>query len=333
MQRQLQIGLLICCAVILGSVQSHADIALFLEQPHGQFGAFNPTGHAAVYLSDICAASPTQLRRCGPGEHGVVISRYHRVGGYDWIAIPLIPYLYSVPRLTMAPAYANENMVARLRDEYRRDYLRELIPDGPNGSMPRGDWIQLVGAAYDRKIYVFQITSTQEQDDVLIEKLNSGKNVEHFNLFYRNCSDFARSIFNSYYPGVMRRSFTADVGITTPKQVAKSLVKYSKHRSELRFEASVIPQIPGTPRSKPVHGVLESIVRSKKYVLPLAVFHPAIAGTLAAIYLTDGRFNPDSYAKQLFYLSPERIAQAQPRHVTATVSTEKTTNQASVGLE
>jgi hypothetical protein len=29
------------------------------------------------------------LRPCQPGELGVVISRYHRVGGYDWIAMPV----------------------------------------------------------------------------------------------------------------------------------------------------------------------------------------------------------------------------------------------------
>ena len=67
-----------------------------MEEPYGDFGAFNPTGHAAVYLNHICAASPIELRPCGPGEFGVVISRYHKVSGYDWIAIPLIPYLYSV---------------------------------------------------------------------------------------------------------------------------------------------------------------------------------------------------------------------------------------------
>ena len=34
------------------------------------------TGHAAVYLSGVCAETPLVLRRCGPGETGVVLSRY-----------------------------------------------------------------------------------------------------------------------------------------------------------------------------------------------------------------------------------------------------------------
>jgi len=92
---------------------------VFLEEPFGLFGHMNPTGHAAVYLSRVCAASPTVLRPCEPGESGVVISRYHRVGGYDWIAIPLIPYLYAVDEPQQAPLYVNAEMVAALRDHCR----------------------------------------------------------------------------------------------------------------------------------------------------------------------------------------------------------------------
>ena len=47
---------------------SRADVALLMEQPYGDFGKFNPTGHAAVFLSDICAETPTQLRRCRPKD-------------------------------------------------------------------------------------------------------------------------------------------------------------------------------------------------------------------------------------------------------------------------
>jgi hypothetical protein len=301
-------ALLFLCLLVCGAAQSRADIALLLEEPHGQFGAFNPTGHAAVYLSDVCAETPTKLRECFPGEQGVVISRYHRVAGYDWIAVPLIAYVYAVPRLDDVPSFADAKTVARLRDEYRREFLQELIPDGADGSMPRGDWIQLVGAAYDRKMYVFQIESSREQDRELIEHLNAGTNHAQFNLFYRNCSDFAKKVFSVYYPGIMRRNFIADAGITTPKQIAKSLVKYAKRHPDAEFSASYISQVPGTRASKPVHGVLESIVRSKKYLVPLAFFHPVVAGSFAAGYLVEGRFNPNRYAKQSFSFPPENVA-------------------------
>src|SRR5213080_3114523 len=76
--------------------QSHAQATLLLEEPYSYDGTFAGTGHAALYLTRVCAETPTRLRRCQPWETGVVVSRYHHVGGRDWIAVPLIPYLYAV---------------------------------------------------------------------------------------------------------------------------------------------------------------------------------------------------------------------------------------------
>jgi hypothetical protein len=268
-------------------------MALMLEEPFGLFGAMNPTGHAALYFSRVCADSPHHLRRCTAGESGVVISRYHEVAGYDWLAIPLVPYLYAVERPEDVPIYASAEAIEQLRDNYRRKALRELIPDGENGRIPDGEWIQLVGSSYDRKIYCFKIETNEAQDDRLIERLNSGPNHAHFNLFFHNCADFARKVINSYYPHAIHRSLLADAGLTTPKQVTKSLVKYSRRRPELRLTSFVIPQIGGnSPRSRNTRGVLESLLLSKKYAAPLIVLHPLIASTLAVGYVTEGRFNP-----------------------------------------
>ena len=70
--------------------------SLLMEEPYGFFGTVNPTGHNAIYFERICAETPVKLRRCRAGEMGAVISRYEGIDGYDWVAIPLIPYLYSV---------------------------------------------------------------------------------------------------------------------------------------------------------------------------------------------------------------------------------------------
>src|SRR5579864_1881982 len=83
----------------LGTSAARADMALLLEEPFGTFGGMTPTGHAAIYLSRVCADTPLTLRRCAKGEPGVVISRYHRVAGYDWIATPVVPYFYAVDRI------------------------------------------------------------------------------------------------------------------------------------------------------------------------------------------------------------------------------------------
>lgn len=280
----------------------HAEAALLLAEPYSRFGSMNPTGHAAVYLQRVCAASPTMLRRCEAGESGAVISRYHKIAGYDWIAVPLIPYLYAVERSDEVPVYVDPATVAFLRNTYRRQHFQEIAPDGPQGQAPNGAWTQLVGAAYDRKIYAFEIETTEAQDDEFIKEFNLRKNAARFNLLFRNCADFARDVINFYYPKVLRRSFIADAGITTPKQIAKSLVRYTKKHPELGFSGFVIPQIPGSlPRSKGVRGVLESLVKSKKYAVPLVVVQLWLPPSLAAGYLTKGRFNPSRYASTVFH--------------------------------
>jgi len=282
--------------------QARADATLLLEEPYGRFGFFTATGHAAVYLSRVCAESPTVLRLCREGETGVVLSRYNRIGGYDWLAVPLIPYLYAVEEADAVPLFANPKIVAFLRNQYRKSHFASIAPDDGNGEPPEGNWTQLVGAAYDRTIYGFSIETSEAQDELFIRRYNSRPNVPHFDLLTDNCADFAAGVINFYYPRTLHRNLIADAGITTPKQIAKLLAHFSARHPELRSASFVIPQVPGTlSRSTPVHGVIESVLKSKKYVLPVAVLHPAIAGILAAAYLGEGRFDP---ARNTMILEP-----------------------------
>src|SRR5260370_32814154 len=98
---------------------SASSATLLLEEPYGKMGFVTATGHAAVYLSGVCAETPRGLRPCARGELGAVISRYDGVGGYDWVAIPLIPYLYACERPDDIPLFADARRVAFLRDQYR----------------------------------------------------------------------------------------------------------------------------------------------------------------------------------------------------------------------
>ncbi|HEY1903999.1 MAG TPA: hypothetical protein VGG56_16310 [Terracidiphilus sp.] len=261
-----------------------------MEEPYGLFGAVNPTGHAAVYLNHVCADSPIVLRPCHDGEYGVVISRYHKIDGYDWIAIPLVPYLYAVDSVNDIPATVNKRQVAELRDAYRRAHLLDLAPDNEKGGPPRGEWTELIGASFDRKIYGFQVDSTPEQDQEFIALFNDRKNVGHFNLLFHNCADFSRVVLDTYLPHAIHRNFIADVGLMTPKQVARSLVAYGKKNPGANMSAFIIPQVAGSiHRSHPVDGVTESLVKSKKYLLPLAVFAPEVTGGVIVAYLVNGR--------------------------------------------
>jgi len=157
--------------------------------------------------------------------------------------------------------------------------------------------VQLVESAYNRTSFSYEIETTVQQDDELIGWLNSRPNRTLYRALSHNCADFVRDVVNFYYPKAVSRSIVADLGITTPKRVAKSIAKYSRRHSDLEFVSLVIPQVPGTiRRSKPVRGVVESVLKAKKYVIILAVFQPYVAGSFAAAYLIDGQFTPDKKA-------------------------------------
>ena len=303
--RKLSAILLFCLCSIS---QARAGATLFLGEPYGYDGWFAGTGHAAVYLSHVCATSPIALRLCAPGETGIVISRYSSVAGYDWVAIPLIPYLYGVEKQEDVPLFADAKLVAFLRDRYRRTHLESLAPDLPDSGTPGGGWYELIGASYIRTIYAFEIETSPEQDAMLIRKLNSWPNRQRWNLATANCADFVREVINFYYPHAVHRSIIHDLGITTPKQSARMLSNYSRHHPELQTSTFVIPQVPGTvPRSRPVHSILECALTAKKYMLPLFMLHPYIAGSLVAGYLVRGHFNP---AKNALILDSKHLLEA-----------------------
>ncbi|MGA2746309.1 MAG: hypothetical protein ABSE44_16560 [Candidatus Sulfotelmatobacter sp.] len=300
----------IALAMVLTSASATAASAtLLLEEPYGKMGFFTATGHAAVYLSGVCAETPLVLRRCAPGETGIVLSRYDGVGGYDWVAIPLIPYLYAVERPEDVPLFADAKMTLFLRDSYRRKYLEEVAPDGKDGETPHGNWYQLVGASYDRAMYGFEIETTPERDEALIRKLNSSPNRSHFHLVSRNCADFAKYVLNFYYPKSLHRSVVADLGMTTPKQMAKMLTRFSDRHPGLQSSRLIIAQVPGSmPRSAPVHGVVESFLKSKKYIVPSAVFSPIFAGCVAAVYVGTGTGHFDPARNALVFVARGNVA-------------------------
>ena len=268
-----------------------AQAALLLEQPYGIYGALNPTGHNAIYLQRVCTVTPVKLRRCRPGEMGSVISRYEGIDGYDWVAMPLIPYLYSVERAGEVPTRVDHSEVREMRDRYREEYLHPLGLDRSAGSWVPDGWTQLVGAAYERRIYAFRFNTTPEQDDELIERLNAEVNHQRFHMLYRNCADFARTILNIYFPHQFHRSIFPDMGITTPKQMTDKLVKYARKHPSLQLSVFEIPQVPGYRRfSHANKNVAESFVTTA-YAIPITLISPYITGGLFVDYLVRGRYH------------------------------------------
>jgi hypothetical protein len=263
----------------------NAQAALLLEEPYGFFGTVNPTGHTALYFAHICAENLTTLRRCEPGEMGSVISRYGNIDHYDWLAVPLIPYLYSVEEATSVPSLVDRATVTRLRNEYYEAHLMGLGEHVSRGSFWKGGWSQLIGAAYERRVYALQFETTQAQDDALISLMNDKTNKSHFQLLFNNCSDFSRWVLNQYFPRTFRRGVFPDAGMTTPKQIARKLEVYAKKHPEVQLRIFEIPQIPGNRRASHSNKSISESLITTGYAIPITIVNPYLAGCLFADYI------------------------------------------------
>lgn len=281
-------------ALLLGLVppQAHASVTVLIGEPFGSFGGMMPVGHAGLYLDHVCADSVTHLRLCRPGETGIVLARYHRVANIDWLAIPVLPFLYGVDRPEDVPQFMTAQREAEIREQYRLRFLRDIIPDGPNGSpAPKDEWVETIGVAYDRRVWGYRIDTTPEQDQRLIEYLNDRPNVRAYKLRTANCAGFVANMVNLLYPGLVRHDKLADFGLMTPKQVARSVARYGEAHPEAHLTIWEVPQIPGTlVRSHRVRGVSEIGVKSPRYLLSLSILQPEVPIGCAIAYLGHGRW-------------------------------------------
>jgi hypothetical protein len=271
------------------SMRGNAQAALLMEEPYGVFGTLNPTGHDAIYFARVCAETPVKLRRCEPGEMGSVISRYSDMSGYDWVAIPLVPYLYSVKDLAAVPDRVDRTTVNRLRNEYHEAHLMSLGENLRKGGFLHGGWSELVGVAYERRMYAYRFETTEQQDDALIARMNDSANRSHFQLLFNNCADFSRGLLAMYFPGKFGRSAFPDAGMTTPKQITTKLMSYAKKHPEIGLQVFEIPQVPGYRRqSRSNKNISESLITSG-YAVPIVLLNPYLAGGLFVDFLVHRR--------------------------------------------
>ncbi|MDE3188273.1 MAG: hypothetical protein KGM96_12240 [Acidobacteriota bacterium] len=305
-KRTFAFALVILAFLSLASPRCRAQAALLMEQPYGFFGTVNPTGHTAVYFERICAETPVKLRRCQPGEMGAVVSRYQGLAGYDWIAIPLVPYLYSVENASEVPERVDRDIVHQMRDLYHETHLLSLGEDVPRGNFLHGGWTELVGVAYERRIYAYRFQTTEKQDDAFIARMNGTGNRSHFQLLFNNCADFARVTLNFYFPRTFRRNVFPDAGMTTPKQIAYKLTRYARKHPETQLTVFEISQIPGYRRmSRSNKSITESLVTTG-YAIPLVAVNPYLAGGLFVDYLVRGRYH--LIPKHHEVLGPDKLA-------------------------
>ena len=282
--------------LLLSAGQVRADVSLIVQGALGVSGEATGAGHASIYLSNVCAETPVRLRPCQPGEMGVVLAPYPDLGttgGYEWIAIPIFHFLHGVDDPKLVPLYLNGEIRTLLRDSYRRKYLNQLVPDMPDRLMPQGRWQELVGALYNREIYLFTFRTTREQDARVIDLINQRSAKMQFNILYDNCADFARRIINWYFPGATHRDPLNDFTMTTPKAIARSMARYGWSHPECQFEVSRFLQYPGPiRRSQQIRNFSEHAFKSVKYLVPQLVFEPVLVPVFAVSYYVFGRFDP-----------------------------------------
>jgi len=261
---------------------------VLMEEPYGFFGILAPAGHSAIYLDKVCAETPLKLRRCGPDELGVVITRHPDMAGYDWVAIPLMPYLYSVENAAEVPKHANGDLVWRLRRRYHESHLLSLGKKVTEGSFFRAGWGMLLGQSYDRRMFAFRFETTAEQDDALIASLNGTRNHSRFHYLFNNCSDFTRKILNAYFPHAFPRSLFPDGGITTPRQVTSQLVRFARKHPAMQLTVFQIPQVPGFRRPSGANLTLIGSLTARGIPAPIALLNPYAAGGMLADFLLEG---------------------------------------------
>jgi hypothetical protein len=152
----LRIALLASCLAI----PADASLTVLVGEPFDTFGTLLPVGHATLYLDRVCADGPLKVRMCQPGESvGVAISRYDHIGPYDWLATPILQFLYATDRAQDTLPYATPKAVAGLREQYRHDFLNDLFPDETEHTPENSEWWESAGMAYTRRLWGYQLAS------------------------------------------------------------------------------------------------------------------------------------------------------------------------------
>jgi hypothetical protein len=298
-------------ALALFGSNAQASIGLVVGEPFGGFGTMLPVGHASIYLDHICADTPTHLRPCREGEYGVVLSRYHDLtaSGLDWIATPVFPFFYGVDTPGQVPSFVTPALRDSLRMKYREAHYRDVVPgpvatrterDGALHFKEGEDWQESIGSAFDRRLFVYTLDTTPEQDAAILSYINDLPNKRRYTLARHNCADFAANILRIVLPrepksqrSPLHRTFAVDYNITTPKALARQLDAWGKLHPELHFAVYEVPQVPGTTRrSRPLRSCAELFVTTKRYFFTLLAIAPEwiVPNTIA--YAAKGRWKP-----------------------------------------
>jgi hypothetical protein len=293
----------VLCSWLCWSGRLRADVGIVLnESLDTSVARITGSGHSAVYLSRVCPASPVKLRLCGPHEQGSVMSNYTTLGEdepFEWNIAPLSVFVYGVADPENRPLFTSWKIKGALEQNYRDGVLRDYCAGRSCQTSHTAEWREMVSASSERTIYILVVSTTIEQDQALIEKFNNAPNVNHFNGLRRNCADFTKDVINTYFPHAAHRNALNDFGMTSPKGVARSFAHYAHDRPEAEYHVMHFAQIPGTTkRSTECREGTEQLYRSKKLLVPMALFAWHELPIAVGSYALTGRFNPEHEFEQ-----------------------------------
>jgi len=276
--------------------RASADVGVVLNESLDEdFDRISSTGHSAVYFSRICPESPVKLRLCRPGEFGSIMSNYINIGedeSYEWNIVPLNIYLYGVEDPRNRPLFASNKIKRLLEERYRGNYLRAYCTTEACLTSSKSEWREMVAATMIRGVYIFAVSTSQQQDQQLIAEFNNSANRNHFNGVTRNCADFTKHIINAYFPHAAKADYLNDFGMTSPKAVARTFTHYGLRHPESNFRVMHFAQIPGiTKRSRTVRSGTEQLFHSGKLLVPMALISYYTVPVVTVSYFTTARFN------------------------------------------
>ncbi len=286
---RLWLGLL---AMVLLVRPAGAALTVLVGEPFGSFGTMMPTGHVSLYLDRVCADGAMRVRMCHAGEaQGVVIARLNAIGPLDWIASPVMDFLYGTDDPAKVMTFATKAQVHEMQESYRREHLMELFPDAVEKDRHDDEWWETVGAAYIRRQWGYRLDTTEAQDEAFVAELNGRANVHQYRLHKKNCADFIAEAVNFYYPGAVKTNNVADLWLMTPKQVARGVWTYGMEHPEAGLKVMEIPQIAGElRRSRPLRGATDMLLKTKRYLVVELAIQPEAVAAMWGMYMAKGRW-------------------------------------------
>jgi hypothetical protein len=304
--------ILLAAIVLVCTAIARADLGVVVDDPTTVGSSkYIPTGHSLVYLSNVCADTPTHTRLCTPGEQGSIVSVYpdlREAQPFAWNLVPFSIFLNGSPTPGNRLLYASNFVKQSLELHAREGIFQDVCTGNACPQLPNSHWRDMVAATADRDLFLYAVQTTPAQDQLAVDFLNHDPNINRYNPITNNCADFTSALVNAIFPHSVHRDLLNDIGLMGPKAAARSFTRWALQRPELGFYTMHFPQQPGDlPRCNLARSGTETVIHTKKYLIPAIVFGDfELPTSFFAAYIFTGRFG--LYKEFSHHPSPSIVA-------------------------